>query len=611
MKGDVIDNETFWQYPKANLSLTITSATFYGVTPTFGAASPPASRPYVSRPCYEPAGEVRRGWAAAAATLPPGLRVLAIDGPAVLDWDRVAKSVTAELTARGLARQVRVLDMRGAGLPWPEVQARTRSAALGDDPDFERLAVGRLADLIDQGRLPAAPDPSDGTLLLAVGPGAAVTAPDVLWWADLPKRCAESAIAAGGGRNLLAPPEVPATTKRLFYIDWPLLDRHRDDCAPRIDLWLDAKDPTDPAWMSGHTLRVTCAELARRPHRTLPTFNSTPWGGQWARRTLGHNQDAPNSALGYELIAPESGVLVGAGPDDSVEVPFQLIVALAPEAMLGSGVHQRFGTSFPIRFDYLDTVAGGSLSVHCHPREQDMRATFGWPYTQHETYYVMVGSPDNQVFLGLRDSSSVASFHEAAHRADTRGEPFDITEFVQAFPATPHQLFLIPAGTPHGSGEGNVVLEVSATPYLYSLRFYDWLRRGDLDRQRPVHVEHAFRNLDPDRAGTSVAGQLIQSPRTQASGDGWREELIGQLPEMFFEVRRLVLNAGANAEQDTDGRFHIITLVDGDQGLLRTAAGHEHPLNYAETIVVPAAAGPYSVRNLGSAPLRLVKANVA
>jgi hypothetical protein len=362
--------------------------------------------------------------------------------------------------------------------------------------------------------------------------------------------------------------------------------------------------------MSGHALRATCAELARRPHRTLPTFNSTPWGGQWARRTLEHNQDAPNSALGYELIAPESGVLVGPSPDESVEVPFQLIVALAPEAVLGPLAHQRFGASFPVRFDYLDTVSGGNLSVHCHPGEQDMRATFGWPYTQHETYYVMVGSPDNQVFLGLRDSASVADFHEAAHRADTRGEPFDITEFVQAFPAMPHQLFMIPAGTPHGSGEGNVVLEVSATPYLYSLRFYDWLRRDDLDRQRSVHVEHAFRNLDTARAGAAVARELIQSPRTRVSGDGWHEELIGQLPEIFFEVRRLTLGTGTSAEQDTAGRFHIMTLVDGDRALLRTAAGHEHPLNYAETIIVPAAAGPYSVRNLGRAPLRLVKANV-
>lgn len=582
-----------------------------GVTTMHGAepSLQTSTKSYVGRPHYEPAGEVHRGWADAVATLPPHARTLAVDGPATADWDRIAASVGTELTARGFANRVQVVDLREAALPWPEIQARTRSAQLGDDPDFETLAAGDLADLLDRERIPVDEVP-DGTIRLAVGPGAALIEPDVLWWADVPKRHAEAAFGAGTGRNLFAPPDVPATTKRLFYLDWPLLDRHRDRLAPHIDLWLDVQDLDDPAWMTGTTLRATCERLARRPHRTMPTFNSTPWGGQWARRTLGHNPDSPNSALGYELIAPESGVLVGPGPDESVEVPFQLIVALQPDAVLGAEVHRRFGTSFPIRFDYLDTVGGGNLSVHCHPQDDYMRKVFGWPYTQHESYYVMVGGRENRVFLGLRDGTSVERFHEAAHRADAHGEPFDITEFVQSFPATPHQLFLIPGGTPHGSGEGNVVLEVSATPYLYSLRFYDWLRRDKSDRQRPVHVEHAFRNLDTARAGAAVEQRLIQSPRTCTEGEGWHEEIIGRLPEMFFEVRRLRIDAEATAAQDTDGRFHILTLVEGDRATLRTAGGVEHPLNYAETIVVPASVGPYSILNTGATGLRLVKANV-
>jgi mannose-6-phosphate isomerase class I len=601
--------------PELNLALSLTSATVFTVTTTQGAEPSPRTltKSYVSRPHYEAAGEVRRGWSEAVSTLPPDIRTLAIDGPAAADWDRIAAFVSAELRARGSAPgstlRVQVLDLREAGLPWPRIQARTRSAELGDDPDFETLAACELAELVDPERI-ARDEVPDGTVRLAVGPGAALTGPDVLWWADLPKRYAEAAIGAGTGRNLLAPPDVRGTTKRLFYVDWPLLDRHRDLHAPHIDLWLDVQNLTDPVWMTGPTLRATCEQLARRPHRTLPTFNSTPWGGQWARRTLGHNRDAPNTALGYELIAPESGVLVGPDPNESVEVPFQLIVALQPDAVLGGQVHQRFGTSFPIRFDYLDTVAGGNLSVHCHPRDEYMRAVFGWPYTQHESYYVMVGGPENRVFLGLRDGASIERFHEAAHRADAHGEPFDITEYVQSFPADPHQLFLIPAGTPHGSGAGNVVLEVSATPYLYSLRFYDWLRRDEADRQRPVHVEHAFRNLDTARAGSAVGQRLVQSPRTHSAGDGWHEEIIGQLPEMFFEVHRLALDADAVAEQDTEGRFHILTLVEGDRALLRTAGGVEHPLNYAETIVVPAAVGPYSILNPGITGLRLVKANV-
>src|SRR4029077_17594889 len=182
--------------------------------------------------------------------------------------------------------------------------------------------------------------------------------------------------------------------------------------------------------------------------------------------------------------------------------------------------------------------------------------------TQHETYYVMVSDEGNVIYLGLRDDASVQEFHRCAQAAEQHSTPFDIERFVQVLPAVQHQLFLVPAGTPHGSGAGNVVLEVSATPYLYSLRFYDWLRRDRAGKQRPVHVEHAFRNLDTERVGAAVARDLMQIPRVLRAASGWREELLGSLPEMFFEVRRLVIDADCVAGDDTSARFHVLNVVE-------------------------------------------------
>jgi hypothetical protein len=350
--------------------------------------------------------------------------------------------------------------------------------------------------------------------------------------------------------------------------------------------------------------------LAQRPFRTRPTFNTTPWGGHWAQRELGHNPDAPNTALGYELIAPEAGVLVGSEGGPVVEVPFQLIVAAQPGEVLGPAVQRTFGTSFPIRFDYLDTFGGGNLSVHCHPRETYMREVFGWPYTQHESYYVMVGGRGKQIFLGLNDGVDVEAFHKEAQEADDDGAPVDIGKYVPSFPATPHQLFLIPAGTPHGSGAGNVVLEVSATPYLYSLRFYDWLRRDSVGSLRPVHVEHAFANLDTSRTGAAVQRELVRQPLVLREGQGWREELLGRRPEMFFEVHRLALAPGAVASDVAGESFHVLNVVEGAGVAIEPVGSPAHVLVYAETLVVPAAVGRYSVRAIGREPVRVVKALV-
>ncbi len=563
-------------------------------------------RAYIPDPSYPPAGgTVGCGWDELAGRVGHHVAVLAVEGPVLAGWEELCAGLATAFSRR--ERRARFLSTARWLLPWEKIQQVTSSYELRDDPDFDYLASGRLADLFRTNRHV---EVVDGELLAVYGPGAALVPHDLLWYADLPKRYAEAAVLAGG-LNLGQPGGTGgATTKRLFFIDWPLLDRHRDEVAAGIDLWLDMQRPSGPAFLDGATLRATLVELAGRPFRARPTFNTTPWGGHWGQGSLGHNRDQPNSALGYELIAPEAGVLIGTAGGPQVEVPFQLVVAAHPSEVLGRDVHQTFGTSFPVRFDYLDTLGGGNLSVHCHPRLRYMRDVFGWPYTQHESYYMMVGGEKGDVFLGLREDADVDRFRRRADEADREGSPMDIGDYVPKFPATPHQLFLIPGGTPHGSGEGNVVLEISATPYLYSLRFYDWLRRNGNGQLRPVHVEHAFRNLDLNRRGEAVQRDLVTRPRPFRHGQGWKEVVLGELPEMFFEVRRLELQPGATAQDSTATSFHVLNVVEGDGVLVEPAFGTAHSLAYAETLVVPASVGPYRLRPLGARAVKVVKALV-
>ncbi len=564
-------------------------------------------RPYEANPCYPPSGgRVAHGWDDLAATVRSGRCIVAVDGPAIANWDHLVQSLTAAMHRR--ARAAEFISTSRWTLAWERLKDATSSAELGDDPDFERLPSGDLGELV---RAPGRLDVPEGTVLFVYGPGASLVPHDALWYADLPKRYAEAAVTAHGGLNLGQPQGTgPATTKRLFFVDWPLLDRHRDGLVGVLDQWVDMQSPHDPAFIDGATLRATLAQLSHRPFRTRPTFNTTPWGGHWAQEQLGHRPGAVNTALGYELIAPEAGVLVGLAGEPRVELPFQLLVASFPGPVLGSRAHTTFGSSFPIRFDYLDTVGGGNLSVHCHPREDYMRDVFGWPYTQHESYYVMVGSEDQDIFLGLREDADVGEFRERAHEAHGTGAPMEVTDYVSVLPATQHQLFLIPGGTPHGSGQGNVVLEVSATPYLYSLRFYDWLRRDSSGGLRPVHVDHAFKNLDTSRRGAAVQRDLVQAPRVDRQGAGWHEEVLGRLPEMFFEVRRLVLLPGAVAACDATSSFHVLNVVEGEGVIVEPFEDEPQSLMYAETMVVPAAVGRYRVRNVGLGRTRVVKALV-
>jgi len=556
-----------------------------------------------AQPSYTVNGTIDVGWHPAVQALPDRPVLLAVDGPAVAHWEVVVDALSA--TWRQSRGPLRVLSTAQSFKSWPVIQRMTAPPALLEgDPNFNKLPTCDLADLF--GELPRRDESGDDCLIW--GPGAALAQHDVLWYIDLAKRFAEKAVGTRAGLNLGQPAGESPTTRRLFFTDWPLLDRHRNSLAPTLDRWVDVSVPDHPASLAGESLRQEFAALVRRPFRTRPTFNSTPWGGHWAQEVLGRGLELPNTALGYELIAPEAGVLLTDGAT-SLEVPLSLAVALHPTEVLGAEVHGIFGESFPIRFDYLDTVGGGNLSVHCHPQPDYMSHVFGWNYTQDETYYVVVGGARNRIFLGLRDDVDLDRFERDARAAAADGAAFDIGVYVGSYPADEHQLFLIPGGTPHGSGEGNVVLEVSATPYLYSLRFYDWLRRDDEGRQRPVHLEHAFANLERSRRGGEVRSQLIPKPLTLRSGDGWLEERLGTLDDMFFDVHRFTFDAAATVDERTSGRFHVLTVVEGT-GVEILAPGHESALNCYETILVPAAVGAYQLRRAGDERVRVVEAHV-
>jgi mannose-6-phosphate isomerase class I len=557
---------------------------------------------YDPAPCYPVSdGEVEVGYPALVRDgVRHGAHVVAVDGPPTVEWEEAVAGLRAACAAESLDPEV--VDMRRHAVPWSEVERRTADAEIPGDPVFARLPAGTVAHFYDE--LPTPQGTRDVTFV--VGPGAALVAYDLLWWADLPKSTGLARIRRGEAPNLGQEPGLIGTEQRLLYVDWPLLDRHRSSLAAKLDRVIDLGEPARPRSLEGRALRATLHTLAGHPFRTRPTFLPGPWGGQWLRGRLGVLTDEPNLAWSYELITPESGILLGDG--ETMEVAFDLLLAHEAERVLGARVAERFGQSFPIRFDYLDTMEGGHLSLQCHPTQSYAREIFGLEYTQDETYYMMATTPGASVFLGLLENAELDAFRADTERAERSGVALDAERYVASQPAERHRLYLIPAGTLHASGAGNVVLEISATPYLYTLRFYDWLRRNLDGTLRPVHIGHAFANLDPSRRGRRVS-ELTPTPRPLREGPGWAELELGRHPDLFFAVHRLEFDEAI--EDDTADCFHVLNLVEGEEVEIETEAGAVHRLAYAETIIVPAAARTYSVRRLAGSRCKLIKAFVA
>jgi mannose-6-phosphate isomerase class I len=180
--------------------------------------------------------------------------------------------------------------------------------------------------------------------------------------------------------------------------------------------------------------------------------------------------------------------------------------------------------------------------------------------------------------------------------AQEGGPPFPAEQFANRWSARKHDHFLIPAGTIHCSGNNSMVLEISATPYIFTFKLWDWGRLGLDGRPRPIHLEHGLANIQWDRDTRWVRENLIG--QVERLGPG--EERTGLHTREFIETRRHWFTEPV--AHDTAGGVHVLNLVEGEEAVVESpsSAFEPFPVHYAETFIVPAAVGAYTIRPTGS-----------
>jgi hypothetical protein len=281
-------------------------------------------------------------------------------------------------------------------------------------------------------------------------------------------------------------------------------------------------------------------------------------------------------------------------------VPASNLVFAQPRPLLGEAVYGRFGPEFPIRFDFLDTMDGGNLSLQVHPLTEYVQERFGMRYTQDESYYLLDAKPDAVVYLTRKREARFDEMIAALEAAQAGGPTFDDTRFIARFPARKHDHFLIPAGTLHGSGANSMVLEISATPYLFTFKLWDWNRMGLDGKPRPINIAQGRANILWERDEDYARQRLINQIREVARGEGWREEHTGLHEAGFIETRRHWFSASTphHTGGEVRGSVNVLNLVEGEEAVVESPEGVFEPfvVHYAETFIVPAAVGAYRIR---------------
>ncbi|MEI7661597.1 MAG: class I mannose-6-phosphate isomerase, partial [Bacteroidota bacterium] len=224
-----------------------------------------------------------------------------------------------------------------------------------------------------------------------------------------------------------------------------------------------------------------------------------------------------------------------------------------------------------------------------------IRDQFGMKYTQDESYYLLDAGEDATVFLGTKSGTDPVKMIESLMTAQQGGEPFDAGSFVNRFPARKHDHFLIPAGTVHCSGANAMVLEISATPFIFTFKMWDWNRMGLDGKPRPINIDHASRVIRWERDTAFVKEELINQIEPIASGEGWREERTGLHPLEFIETRRHWFSV--KVFHQTNGSVNVLNLVEGEEAVVESPGSHFEPfvVHYAETFIIPAAVKEYTI----------------
>lgn len=377
-----------------------------------------------------------------------------------------------------------------------------------------------------------------------------------------------------------------------------------------IDYLIDSNQKGHIKMITGNALRNGLKQLVKKPFRLVPYFDPGVWGGQWMKEHFSLDNKEKNYAWSFDGV-PEENSLYLKYKDVRIEIPAMDLVLYQPVELLGMKNYCRFGAEFPIRFDFLDTIGGQNLSLQVHPLTEYIKSHFGMTYTQDESYYILDADDNGGVYLGLKEGINSEEMINDLKIAQTGKKSFDANKYVNFFPAKKHDHFLIPAGTVHCSSAGCMVLEISATPYIFTFKLWDWDRLGLDGLPRPIHIEDGKNNIQWNRTTSLVKEQLVNNIQIIHDDCEYLEEKTGLHELEFIETRRFT-SANLTAHNCENG-VHMLNLVEGSEAVIESPTNDFEPfvVHYAETFIIPSAVGKYTIKPVNEGEIiKFIKAYV-
>jgi len=249
-----------------------------------------------------------------------------------------------------------------------------------------------------------------------------------------------------------------------------------------------------------------------------------------------------------------------------------------------------------------------SMPIHNHPGTDYVPRHFKEPLGRYETYYIAEAYEGANTWMGYKDDADLEEWERLCRQSNNQVEIPNWKDFVANWDSNVGDLYLIPAGTAHGHGGNQMVLEMDTCPSIaateYSFFLYDFARPSWDDETKTMtgkkvkmHLDHGFDNEKWVRESW-VKDHLLAAPKVVKWTKEYAMDRYTSDPRMPFEIERF--HFARRADNDTLGRFmHIVTLTVGSRVTIRSKSnpGFRNEIGKFQSALVPACFGEYEFIN--------------
>lgn len=316
--------------------------------------------------------------------------------------------------------------------------------------------------------------------------------------------------------------------------------------------------------------------IPHEPIRFIPIYKSVIWGGKRIAALKSDTLQDDHVGESWEISGvPGSVSIVAEGPFAGRDIN-SLAAELGTE-LLGTRARLTRDGRFPVLIKFIDAHA--NLSLQVHPADELARRKHGCD-GKTEAWYIVDTAPDARIYVGLSSPLDRDSYK-------TKLLSDNLMESVNAFKAERGQFYMIPAGTLHAIGSGNLLVEVQQCSDI-TYRVYDYNRLDKDGNPRQLHTEEAAEAINYDNFPYTAI------PTAQVF-DGSNPSAVSC---RHFNIDYLDLTSPDAVDSDrektvTPESCAIVINVGADATLLYD--GRQTGLRRGETLLLPAEFGNYRI----------------